>query len=477
MTSQADRTGQLAPGPEGSPELGSLRELQQDPLEFFLHCRRRFGDVVRFRIGPERVVHLVSDPDAIHPILVVNRRNYTKGESWKKAADPNAPKSSRDLTRRGSLLSRRFLLGEGLLTSEGDLWLRQRRTIYPVFQRGHLKQFASTMSSAIAEMLQRWENLSDHQPEIDLEEEMARLGLDIVAGTLFGEDLRVAEAVQINRLMRRILSLTNARADKQFDLPREEPQHGDQEFEALVAEFDHIIRGMIRRCRASRQETGDFLSLLISARDEETGEAMSDRQVRDEVATIFLAGHETTASALSWTFFLLSSHPEPDRQVRKEVQQVLDGRPPRVQDLPRLQYTLRVIEEALRLYPSAWLMMRHTVEDDEILGCRIPAGTDVIISPFVVNRHPAFWTDPAGFDPDRFREELRGVQHHFAYIPFGGGPRVCIGRNFALMEIQLVVSSVVQRFRMAPVPDYTIRPKARFILQSESGIPVTLVKA
>ena len=231
-----------------------------------------------------------------------------------------------------------------------------------------------------------------HQPEIDLEEEMARLGLDIVAGTLFGEDLSGEEAAEISRVMRRILSLTDARADKQFDLPREEPQHGDQEFEALVAEFDDIIWKMIRRCRASGQETGDFLSLLISARDEETGETMSDRQVRDEVATIFLAGHETTASALSWTFFLLSSLPEPDRQVRKQVQQVLGSRPPGVQDLPRLQYTSR-------------------------------------------------------------------------------------GRNFALMEVQLVVASVVQRFRMAPVPDYTIRPKARFILQSESGIPVTLVKA
>ena len=470
MTRRADRTGQPAPGPEGSPELGSLRELQQDPLEFFLDCRRRFGDVVRFRIGPERVAHLVSDPDAVRKILVMNRRNYTKGESWKKSAEPGEEGGSTDLVRRGSLLSRRFLLGEGLLTSEGNLWLRQRRTIYPVFQRGHLKEFAGTMNSAIATMLARWESVS----EIDLEEEMARLGLDIVARTLFGEDLSGEEAGQINRVMRQIVSLTNARADKQFDLPREEPPRGAREFDELVAEFDGIIWEMIRRCRASSQVTGDFLSLLISARDEETGEAMSDRQVRDEVATIFLAGHETTASALSWTFFLLASHPEPDRRVREEVRQVLEGRTPAVQDLPHLQYTSRVIEEALRLYPPAWLMLRHTVEDDEILSHRIPARTDVIISPFVVHRHPDFWTDPESFDPERFREEGRSAQHRFAYIPFGGGPRVCIGRSFALMEVQLVVASIVQRFQMAPLPDHPIRPKARFILQSETGIPVSL---
>ncbi len=473
MNRRADLTEQPAPGPAGSSELGSLPELQQDPLEFFLHCRRRFGDVVRFRIGPERVAHLVSDPDAVREILVVNRRNYTKGESWKKSAEPGAEEGSTDLVRRGSLLSRRFLLGEGLLTSEGNLWQRQRRTIYPVFQRGHLKEFAGTMNSAIAAMLTRWETVS----EIDLEEEMASLGLDIVARTLFGEELSSEEAAQINRVMRKILSLTNARADKQFDLPREEPQRGAREFDELVAEFDNIIWEMIRRCRASSQITGDFLSLLITARDEETGEAMSDRQVRDEVATIFLAGHETTASALSWTFFLLSSHPEPDRLVREEVQRVLKGRTPAVQDLPQLQYTSRVIEEALRLYPPAWLMLRHTVQDDEILGCRIPARTDVIISPFVVHRHPVFWTDPERFDPERFQEGTRSAQHRFAYIPFGGGPRVCIGRGFALMEIQLVVAWVLQRFRMAPLPDHTVRPKARFILQSETGIPVSLTRA
>ena len=473
MNRRADLTEQPAPGPAGSSELGSLPELQQDPLEFFLHCRRRFGDVVRFRIGPERVAHLVSDPDAVREILVVNRRNYTKGESWEKSAEPGAEEGSTDLVRRGSLLSRRFLLGEGLLTSEGNLWQRQRRTIYPVFQRGHLKEFAGTMNSAIAAMLTRWETVS----EIDLEEEMASLGLDIVARTLFGEELSSEEAAQINRVMRKILSLTNARADKQFDLPREEPQRGAREFDELVAEFDNIIWEMIRRCRASSQITGDFLSLLITARDEETGEAMSDRQVRDEVATIFLAGHETTASALSWTFFLLSSHPEPDRLVREEVQRVLKGRTPAVQDLPQLQYTSRVIEEALRLYPPAWLMLRHTVQDDEILGCRIPARTDVIISPFVVHRHPVFWTDPERFDPERFQEGTRSAQHRFAYIPFGGGPRVCIGRGFALMEIQLVVAWVLQRFRMAPLPDHTVRPKARFILQSETGIPVSLTRA
>ena len=465
---------QTAPGPEGHSELGVLRELQDDPLHFFLSCHREFGEVVRLRIGPRRLLYLVSHPEAIRHILVTNRDNYTKGESWEKQeTDSNHPE--KDLIRRGSLLSRRFLLGDGLLTSEGSLWKRQRRTIHPVFVRSRLNEFGQIMQAQIQQMLSRWDQYSAQQSEFDLDEEMARLGLDIIVRTLFGEEVSLSEAERINQIFRRILHLTNARTNRMFDVPERRPQGGDVEFHGLVEELDEIIYVIIARRTKSNDQGRDFLSLLLSARDDEDGQQMEERQVRDEVVTFFLAGHETTSSALSWTFYLLARHPEWEGAVQREVDRVIgSNRLPAVDDLQELRCSHRVIEESMRLYPPAWLIMRHTVGEDEIFGYRMPAGTDVIISPYVVHRHKQFWKDPERFDPNRF-QSTSASPDPFLYLPFGGGPRVCVGRNFALMEAQLVLCSVVQRFSLKLVAERSVRPKARFILQPETGIQVRLL--
>jgi cytochrome P450 len=303
-----------------------------------------------------------------------------------------------------------------------------------------------------------------------------RLTLGVVGKTLFSTDIS-GEASELGRAMTEALEYVTFRTRRPFALPPRVPTPRSRRFHAAMRTFDQIVYGLIADRRRAAAPREDLLSVLLAARDGETGEALSDREIRDEVVTFLTAGHETTAVALSWTWYLLSRHPEAARRVRAELADVLRGQTPTVEHLPRLEYTKRVIEEVMRLYPPAWAVERSAVGDDELGGYPIPAGSAVDLSPYVTHRHPAFWENPEGFDPDRFTPERAAGRPRFAYFPFGGGPRHCIGSEFAMLEAQLVVAMVAQRYRLELVPGYRAEPDSTIVLRPRPGVVMTLRKA
>ena len=321
----------------------------------------------------------------------------------------------------------RWFLGEGLLTNEGSGWLRQRRLCQPAFHRERMASYGHTMSAFTEEMLATWKDGEVR----DIHQEMMQLTMRIVAKVLFGVEVkedteRVAAA--LNALMRHT-------SGGRMILPpvvRHVPIPAMIRVKRAVRELDEIVNRIIRERRASGQDTGDLLSMLMAARDED-GSGMTDRQLRDEILTFLLAGHETTAVSLSWTWYLLSQHPEVEEKLRQELSHVLGGRTPQLEDLPRLPYTDKVVKESMRLYPPAWSLAR-TVKELELAGYRIPVGSNVVMSPWIMHRDPRFFEQPEQFNPDRWTAEATQRLPRFAYFPFGGGPRLCIGASFAMME-------------------------------------------
>ncbi|GIV95852.1 MAG: cytochrome P450 [Herpetosiphonaceae bacterium] len=434
------------PGPRGNLLWGSASAIRRDILGFFLHAVREYGDIIRYRfmIWPG---YFVNHPDYVKHILIDNNRNYNK----------NTP----------GFETLRWIVGNGLVTSEGDLWLRQRRLMQPSFHKQRLASFATVMTQAAAETAESWEQIARRGEVLDVDEEMMRLTLKIAGLTLFSMDISgkadtVGQAfTYANKFVTEYLY---RRIPRNLPLPR------NRKFEEALRTLDQVVSAIIRERRARGEDTGDLLSMLLHARDEDTGEGMDDRQLRDEVMTLLLAGHETTANALTWTWYLLSKHPLVMRRLQSELAEVLGGRLPTVDDLPKLCYTRMVIDEALRLYPPAWMMSRQATEDDEIGGYRIPAKTIVFFSPYVVHRHPSFWENPEGFDPERFTPERSAGRPRFAYLPFGGGPRLCIGNNFALMEAQLILATLAQRYQLELVPGHRVEPEPLITLRPRYGL-------
>jgi cytochrome P450 len=419
------------PGPRGLPLLGSLGDfVWADPLRAVLTAVREHGDVVRFAFGPYHF-YVVNHPDHIRHVLQENRQNYVKSASYDEL---------------------RALLGDGLLTSEGDAWLRQQRLVQPAFHRHRLAELAGAMVREIETMLARWEPLAARGEVFDVAQEMTRLTLAIVGRALFSTDL-TGGADAAGRALTVALTWANDRTVQLVRLPAALPTPANVRARRAVTTLDAMVYGMIdARRKALAPAPHDLLSMLLQARDEKTGEGLSDTQLRDDVMTLVLAGHETTANALTWAFYQLSRHPGVARTMRDEVREVLGGRAPGFDDLPKLRYTQMVLEEVLRLHPPAWWIERQAMGADEIGGYDIEPGAMVAVVPYAMHRHPTYWDDPEGFDPERFTPERAADRPKFAYIPFGGGPRQCIGNQFALMEAQLVLAMVAQRFRLDMVP-------------------------
>jgi len=426
-----------APGPRGHPLLGSLPLVRRDPIRVFLQSFRDYGDVVRFRFGP-LVAHLVSSPAGVNHVLAENNKNYGKQ------------------TRGYAAL--RYVLGNGLLTSEGEFWKRQRRIAQPAFHRQRIASFAAAMVRAAEECCEKLER------QVDVHHEMMRLTLRIVGETLLGYDPS-RDADQVGEALALLLRIVNQRTARLIFFARPViPTPENRRVRRSLAQLDEIVMRIIGERRKSPGD--DLLSMLMEARDADTGEAMDDRQLRDEAMTIFLAGHETTANALAWTWLLLARYPAALRELREELSRVLGGRNPTADDLPRLKFTRMLLEESLRLYPPAWIIARSATGADEIGGYEIPAGSIVFVSPYVVHRHPRYWSDPEGFDPHRFEKEPpRG-----AYFPFGGGPRACIGNGFAMMEAQLVLATMAQRVKFELVPGHPIEIEPSITLRPRYGI-------
>jgi cytochrome P450 len=447
-------SGRIAPGPRGNPVLGNARDFQQDLINTLLQGWREYGDVVRFRgIGPLFPVHLLANPDHIKHVLQDNHRNYPKtpfvDDKW------------------------RMVVGEGLICSTGDFWKRQRRLAQPAFHRELIGTFAEGMATATEAMLEKWQRHADTDEPIDMAPEMVHHALAVLAQALFSADwTREAE------IMGPAVEVAIGHAYHQMEafvtLPERIPTPGNRRFVKARATLDDIIYRLIRERRAAmkRGETlgRDLLQMLLDAVDEDDGGVMTDEQVRNEVMTFMFGGHETVASGMAWSLYLLSKHPEVAERMRAEVQTVLDGRSPTIDDIAALEYTTRVVQECLRVYPPVWLISRTPTEDDEIGGYHIPAGSMILLSALVAHRHPDFWENPEGFDPDRFLPERSEGRPRHAWLPFSAGPRKCIGDYFGVLEMQIVLSMVVNRFKVSVVPGHRVVPKPGITLGFEHGL-------
>lgn len=440
----------IAPGPRYLTPFGMLADFRRNPLKFYLDAAK-FGDVVRFQTGP-RCSHFLIHPDHIKYVLQENNQNYGRSilMNMLKAA-----------------------LGEGLLTSEGGFWRRQRRLAQPAFHRQRIGAFATIMTDCTEAMLERWRSPATKGQPLEVMSEMSNLTTMITGRALFTTDI-LGDAQDMVNAQQAFLEHFNYRFEHFLTLPERVPTPRNLRFRKAMRALDRLAYGIIAERRRDMQDRGDLLSMLLLARDEETGEGMSDRQLRDEVVTFLGAGSETTAVLLAWVWYLLSRHPEVARRLRMELTETLGGRVPTVTDLPHLKYTRMIIDETLRLYPPAWGMSRMAIANDEVDGYYVPAKSLVAMVPYVTHRDPRFWDNPEGFDPERFSVERSASRPRYAYFPFGGGPRQCIGNEFALMEATLVLATVAQKYRLHLVPGHPVEPYPIFTLRPRHGVLMTL---
>lgn len=453
---EGQATFTIPPGPRGNPLWGSMRDFQRDSLAFIRDVTV-YGDVVRYRMAT-MWWYQINHPDGVRRILQENNRNYPKSSLTHSILKP--------------------LIGEGLFTSEGETWLRQRRLMQPSFHRRSITAFGALMSETTLAMLDRWEPKAASGATVDVSAEMTRLALDVVTAALFHAHLGDEPEV-IARAIGVLVEEVNYRYQVPFYPPMSVPTARNRRLKAARETLDRAVYRIIEERR--RDGGGeDLLSLLMHARDEETGEVMSDRQLRDEVITLLIAGHETTANTLSWSFYLLASHPEAERRLREESEGALGTgaarRPPSLADLSLLPFARMVLDEAMRLYPPAWITDRQATSEDSVSGHRIPAGTTVVICPYVLHRHPDLWTQPDAFDPYRFSPERSAGRPRYAYFPFGGGPRQCIGRDMALAEAHLILTTVTQRFRLRLAGGAPVVPQPLVTLRPRDGLPMILEK-
>lgn len=437
----------------GWPLVGALPPLLRQPIAFLHAARHQYGDLYTLNLGPIQPI-IVNHPDHAQHVLRDNVRNYRKGgKVWEIV---------------------RELLGNGLAVSEGDYWLRQRRMLQPQFHRQRLAALTALMTEAIDEGLRSWAEYGG--ASFDLEKALSAITLKVITKTMFGSHLNQTEIDQVTRAIpvigRYLISGVVTRA-----LPRWLPIRSGERFRQACRAIDTVLYKVIARGRqalAAGRYEDNLLAMLLNVVDEQNGEPMTDQQVHDEAITIFMAGYDTTALGLTWALHLLLQHPEKMARLQLEVDQVLAGRTPTFADLPQLSYTRMVFQEALRLYPPVAWLPRTAIADDVIDGFTIPAGATVIIPIFVIQQHPAFWPNAATFQPERFAAvSAAGApneQHPFAWLPLGAGPRLCIGREFALMEGQLMLAMALQRFRLTPVAERPVTPQLTMALAPKAGV-------
>lgn len=420
------RTPATAPGPAGPQMLGALRAIRSDPLGFLQRMTREYGPIVQFPI-PSPPSYLVADPEAVRRVLVERARCYDK-----------ATVQYRSLS---------LVTGEGLLTTSGDVWKRQRRMVQPAFHKASLEAVVGHAASATDELILRWGDIS-RGAVVDIDEAMMRVALETVAASLFGTDLS-ADADRLARATLEALDVVVSSAQVPVRLPAWTPSQ--RTLRRATRELDEAVHAMVTRRLAECEPRADLLGLLVAALDGE--EPIPLREVRDELVAFMVAGHETAASAMTWALWLLAGEQAAQDRAIAEVREVLGNRPVEVADLPRLSYLRAVIDEAMRLYPPVWLVTRRAMEPDVLNGREIPEGALVIMTPYLAQRDPAVWPEPERFDPERFLGERRGgAADDAAYWPFGLGPRMCVGKDFAYLEATAVLASLLQRVRVDRVP-------------------------
>ncbi len=434
------------PGPKAPFPLGNLPAFKRDASGFLLAAYREHGEVVRLKLGPANFFLLVR-PEHVRQVLQEQARKYSK--------------------RTRAAAKNRLVMGDGLLLSEGDFWLRQRRIAQPAFHRQRIAGLGASMVALSLKTADKWETRG--ATPFDAAKEMSHLALDILGRTLLSVDFS-RDASQVGVAVDLLIKQFFGRYTALFDPPAWIPTKQNRDFARAKRVLEHVVNGSIAARRAAPEGFEDLLGMLMAAHDPESGEEMNDRQLRDEVMTLVLAGHETVATGLAWTLYLLARHPEAQARLAAELALQLGGRPPTFEDLPKLPYTAQVVNEALRLYPPGWSIGRRVEEDDEVGGYLLRRNDFVFVSPFVSHRNPEHFPDPDRFMPERFEPARQEAWPRFAYYPFGGGPRQCIANQFALMESQLVIATLLGRFRVTPRDDREVGIEATLTLRPRGGV-------
>ncbi len=439
------------PGPGPRIRNNLLLQIQRDPIQMLMNLAREYGDIVHFRFLTDHI-YLLSHPDYIKEALTTENRNLQKGYALQLAKN---------------------VLGEGLLTSEGDFHHRQRRLIQPAFHHQQVATYATTMVQYTTRTRNRWKDGAT----LDIHKEMMRLTLSIVGKTLFDADLEV-EAEEIGKALSEVLEGLNRTTTIPLgEILERIPFPANRAYQQARKRLDATIYRIINERRESGEDRGDLLSMLLAAQDTEgDGGRMSDKQVRDESMTIFLAGHETTANALTWTLYLLSQNPEVEERLHQEIDTVLAGRPPTFEDVPKLSYTKKVLTESMRLYPPAWVLGREAIRPLQIGEYVIPTGAGVLMSQYVVHHDPRYYPEPNRFNPERWTPEFEKNLPRFAYFPFGGGARSCVGEQFAWMEGILLLATITQEWKMRLVPGHRVAMLPRITLRPKYGMRMVLNK-
>jgi cytochrome P450 len=438
-----------APGPKGNLLLGVMSEFSRDTFGFIERCRD-YGDVVSMRFL-YLTAHFLYHPDDIEYVISTNAKNFIKSRN-----------------QRSPLFRR--LVGNGLLNSEGETWKRQRRLAQPAFHRQRISAYGDVMVKFTDRLIADWQ----HGEVRDIHRDMMRLALEIVVKTLFNADVS-GDADRVGQVLARIVTPFAGQATIKWIIDNRLPTPTHRLFNKDAREIDAIVYRIINERRRSGRDEGDLLSMLLKAHDED-GSQFSNQQLRDEVMTIFLAGHETTALTLSWAWYLLAQDPEIEARFQAELSEVLGGRLPTMADLPRLKYTEMIAKESMRLYPPAYALGREAVNDCEIGGFRVAAGTQVFMFQWVTQRDPRFFPEPERFQPERWTEEFTNNLPKYAYFPFGGGPRACIGNYFAMMEVVLLLATIGQRFRFSLLPEHPVSLMPAMSLRPADGIKVIVEK-
>ena len=428
------------PVPRAPPEADTPFDVgaTEDSLERMSELAARLGDIYRvYAPGRRSYTYVINHPDDVKRVLVINHRNYTKGIGLDRV---------------------KILLGNGIMTSEGELWMRQRYMMQPLFHRRVITQFARTIAEANERFLARWDEQCRRGEPVNVTDDMSELTLDIVLRSIFGSDLE--------RLSREL-------GGNPFEVVTREPARNLQ-FAYRFRSLTKLVANLIRRRRDGHEEHFDYVAMLMSARDKESGEAMSERQLIDEIMTLVVAGHETTASALNWTWYLLGEHPEADATLHEELRAAPDMDAPSLAQVEALPYAQQVVNEALRLYPPGWLLSRRTIGPDVLGGYEIAAGSDVLLSPYLLHRHPRYWRDPDAFRPERFAPDHAAERPRFAYMPFAAGPRHCIGETFALYEMLVHLYKVARRYRLVRASTEPITLEAQINLRTRKPLYMRL---
>ncbi len=435
--------------------LNAIKQLKADPLSFYTGNRADYGDYVRVKSMPGFDFYTLTYPTAIEHVLQTHQKNYRKPDFFLK---PTV-----------------LLFGNGIFTSEGDFWIKQRRLSQPAFHRDHIGAMAAVIVQCVEKMLASWDAKPDGT-QIDLQHEMVYLTLSVAGRTLFSTDL-ADHATDVGLAVREAFEVLNHRMNTYpFVFPLWVPTSDNKQFKRAKGILDSVISKIISARRTDSEVHHDFLGMLMAARDEESGLGMSDEQLKDEVLTLLVAGHDTVAASLAWTWILLSKNPQVRSQLHDELKSVLDGRSPELADSARLPYTRMIFDEALRLYPPAWGQPRQSIEEDVIDGYYLPKNAFVSLNQYTTHRHPEFWERPEEFDPERFTPEKIKSRPKFSYFPFGGGARVCIGQNLALLEAQLAIATIAQRYQIDLSPGQNIIPDPTFTLIPKGLVAATITR-